>query len=59
MLSCKQSAELMSQGMDRSLSRHERIMLRLHLLMCTGCRNARRQLEFIRRACRSWLEHSD
>lgn len=59
MLSCKESAELMSQGLDRSLGLRERISLRLHLLVCYGCRNARRQLEFIRRACASWLDHDD
>ena len=59
MLSCKESAQLMSQGMDRSLSLHERIGLRLHLLFCYGCRNARQQLRFIRRACSSWIERGD
>lgn len=59
MLTCRESAALMSQGMDRSLGRHERFMLRLHLLMCTGCRNARRQFEFIRHACQSWLQRDD
>lgn len=59
MLSCKESAELMSQGLDRSLGLRERISLRLHLLMCHGCRNARQQLKFIRRACESWLQHDD
>ena len=59
MLSCKESAQLMSQGMDRSLSLRERIGLRLHLLLCYGCRNARQQLRFIRRACSNWIERGD
>lgn len=57
MLSCKESAELMSQGMDRSLGLRERITLRLHLLACYGCRNARQQLKFIRHACEAWIRH--
>ena len=59
MLSCKESAQLMSQGMDRSLSLRERFSLRLHLLACYGCRNARQQLRFIRQACSSWTERND
>ncbi len=59
MLSCKQSAELISQGMDRSLSLRERLGLRLHLLMCYGCRNAGQQLEFIRHACKAWMRRDD
>lgn len=59
MLSCKEAARLMSQGLDRSLSLRERVGLRLHLLACYGCRNARQQLRFIRRACSSWIERNE
>ena len=59
MLSCKESAQLMSQGMDRSLGLRERIMLRLHLFACYGCRNAQQQLGFIRQACSSWIKRND
>lgn len=58
-LKCKDSARLMSQGLDRSLSGGERFWLQLHLLMCHGCRNARRQLEFIRHACAQWVERGE
>ena len=57
MLSCKESARLMSQGMDSSLRLRERFGLRLHLLACYGCRNVWQQFKFIRRACSSWIEH--
>lgn len=59
MLTCKEAARLMSQGMDRSLGAGERLRLRLHLVMCNGCRNARQQLEFIRRACADWLKRDE
>ena len=59
MLSCKESARLMSQEMDRPLGFRERLSLRLHLLACYGCRNAQRQLAFIRQACQSWLGRDD
>jgi len=52
MISCKQATELMSQGQDRPLTPSERIGLRIHLLFCAGCVNFRRQLDFLRNACR-------
>lgn len=50
MLSCKQATELMSQSQDQRLGLRERFALRMHLLMCLGCRNFDRQLVFLRRA---------
>ena len=51
MLSCKQATELMSQELDRSLSLVERIALRLHVWICAGCTNYRRQMALLRLAC--------
>ncbi len=50
MLSCKEATRLVSQGQDRSLGFGERAVLRVHFAICRGCRNAARQLEFLRRA---------
>jgi len=52
MLSCKQATELMSQEKDRPLSLGERIGLRLHVWICAGCGNYRRQRDVLRAACR-------
>lgn len=52
MLTCKQATKLMSEKQDRVLSRPERFSLRIHLLMCAGCRNFDKQMNFIRQACR-------
>jgi hypothetical protein len=52
MLSCKQATELMSQEQDRRLALAERIGLRLHVLICSACSNYRRQMAFLRQACR-------
>lgn len=52
MLSCQQATELMSQEQDRPLTLAERIGLRLHVWMCTGCSNYRRQMSVLREACR-------
>ena len=52
MLNCRQATELMSQEQDRSLALSERIGLRLHLWICAGCANYRRQMGVLRAACR-------
>ena len=50
--SCKEVSHLVSQGLDRRLGFGERLRLRAHLAICNGCRNFRRQLEFLRTAVR-------
>ncbi|HEY6897722.1 MAG TPA: zf-HC2 domain-containing protein [Rhodocyclaceae bacterium] len=49
-MSCKQATDMMSQGLDRDLSWGERLGLRLHLLICIGCRRTRAQFAFLRQA---------
>jgi hypothetical protein len=58
MLSCKESARLLSQGEDRKLVFGERVALRLHLVICDGCRNVSAQFKFLRSAVRA-LSKSD
>ena len=50
MVSCKEASRLLSQGEDRRLSLGERIKLRLHLVVCTGCMRFKRQIDFTRDA---------
>lgn len=52
MMNCKQATELMSQELDRTLSWNERMALRFHVMMCNGCSNFRKQMAFLRKACR-------
>ena len=48
MLSCDQTAELTSQGLDERLAWSGRLRVRVHLLFCRFCRRYRRQLLHIR-----------
>jgi hypothetical protein len=50
MLSCKEATRLVSQGLDRKLGFGERVTLRVHLAICNGCTNFRKQMDFLRRA---------
>ncbi len=49
-LSCKEATQLVSQGLDRRLGLAERAALRLHLAICNGCSNFRKQVVFLRKA---------
>lgn len=50
MLKCKQATELMSQSLDRDLTLNERIRLKLHLFICSGCVNCNKQMRLIHHA---------
>ncbi len=51
MLTCKQTAQLASEALDRTLTLRERLALRLQLLRCDMCTRYARQLKFLQRAC--------
>ena len=52
MLTCKQTARLVSMSYDKRLSWRERLAVRLHLLVCDACRNFARQMRFLREVTR-------
>jgi predicted anti-sigma-YlaC factor YlaD len=52
MLKCKSVTHLLSEAQDRPLTLVERTQLAMHLAMCTGCRNYKRQIGFLRVAAR-------
>ena len=54
MLNCKESTHLLSEAQDRPLNTGERLQLEMHLLICQGCRNFRKQMDFLRRICRGF-----
>lgn len=54
MLSCKEVTHLLSEGQDRKLFLRERFALEMHLAMCKGCTNFRKQMDFLRTACRRY-----
>ena len=58
MLNCKQAAALMSQGMDKELGMMQKMSLHFHLMMCRGCRNFSKQMEFLRQSCRKFPQQN-
>jgi len=57
MLSCKEATQLVSQGLDRRLGFAERVALRLHLLICNGCTEFRKQTAFLRQAMKRLADY--
>jgi hypothetical protein len=53
MLTCKQASQLTSKSLDQPLSLAERMLLRLHLFICSGCRRFKLQLMQLRVAVKS------
>ncbi|MGU7784145.1 anti-sigma factor family protein [Burkholderia sp. PU8-34] len=50
---CKDMTRLLSDALDRHLTMHERLQVRVHLPTCSGCRQYRRQIALLRTAART------
>lgn len=49
-LSCREASRLISESLDRELTRRERWALRFHSMLCTACRRFAQQTRWIRDA---------
>jgi hypothetical protein len=56
---CSQAARLLSERLDAPLPTGPRLRLAGHLLICDACRNADRQLVFLRAAVKAMDAASD
>jgi len=59
MMNCKSATRMASDAMERDLSLKERILLRLHVLMCSGCHNFAEQMNILRNIGRSYAKGND
>ena len=50
---CKEATRLVSESLDRKLPFHQRIGIRIHLLMCKFCSRYEKQLMFLRKTSRT------
>lgn len=53
--SCRESTRLMSEAQERTLTPGEQVALKLHLVICAGCRNFGRHLRFLRTIARAYV----
>lgn len=58
MLSCKETTQRLSEAQDRGMSLSETLQLKMHLAMCGACSNFSKQLDFLRVACKRYVEKS-
>lgn len=50
MMNCKDATQLMSERYERTLSLRERLTLKVHTAMCSGCANYGLHLDVLRQA---------
>lgn len=56
MLNCREVTRLLSESQERTLSLSERMSLKVHLLMCAGCRNFGKQMDALRQIARAYVK---
>jgi hypothetical protein len=56
---CKEVHTLLLAREDRSLRLHERLLLRLHLLVCDACPCVEQQLFTLRQGLKNWRAYSE
>lgn len=59
MLNCKSVTLLYSESQERTLTLQERMTLKLHVMMCSGCRNFGLQMQFLRQATSAYAQGAD
>lgn len=55
MLNCHDVTKLFSESQERRLSVPERMQVRLHTMMCSGCRNFGVQTRLLRRMAKRFV----
>ena len=50
MLNCHQVTRLVSESRERPLTLKEKMKLKVHIMMCSGCRNFEKHIDIIRKA---------
>lgn len=58
-MNCRNATRLMSEAQERPLSITERISLRLHLIMCSGCHNFKDQMGALRLMTRVYAKRKN
>ena len=59
MLNCRQATRLISESQERPLSLQEKLTLKMHTLMCEGCKNFSLQVPFLGKAMRAYAKGAD
>ncbi|NDP38498.1 MAG: zf-HC2 domain-containing protein [Rhodoferax sp.] len=58
-MSCMQATRLISEAQERDLSLPEKLSVKVHVMICTGCKNFSLQVPFIGQAMRAYANGKD
>ncbi len=56
MLNCKEATRLISESQERELSLLEKMPLKFHVMMCSGCKNFSLEVPFLSQAMRAFAK---
>lgn len=56
MLNCREITALYSESLERELTLTERMSVRMHVMMCSGCRNFGMQMQTLRHVARAYAK---
>jgi predicted anti-sigma-YlaC factor YlaD len=59
MMNCQQATRLISESQDRALPLSQRVSLKVHLMMCSGCKNFSLQVPFLSQAMKAYAKGID
>lgn len=59
MLNCQNVTRLYSESQERTLTLQERMSLKVHVMMCSGCRNFGKQMLTLRHIARAYVKGAD
>ncbi|PIQ11022.1 MAG: hypothetical protein CO125_11700 [Hydrogenophilales bacterium CG_4_9_14_3_um_filter_59_35] len=59
MLNCQEATRLLSESQERTLAWQERLSLKMHLMMCSGCRNFGKQMHTLRQVAHAYAKGED
>ncbi|MDP2440054.1 zf-HC2 domain-containing protein [Rhodoferax sp.] len=59
MMNCQHCTRLISESQDRPLTLAEEISLKVHVMMCSGCKNFSLQLPFLSQAMNAYANRED
>jgi hypothetical protein len=59
MMNCEKTTRLISESQERALSLTEIIKLKMHVMMCAGCKNFSLQVPFLSKAMKAYAKGFD
>lgn len=59
MMNCEKATRLISESQERALSLPEKMRLKMHVMMCSGCKNFNLQVPFLSKAMKAYAKGFD